>query len=273
MKLSKPKLFSTILTILLAFSILTIAATPVNAHTPPQSIPTYAYITAAPDPVGVDQTVTLVFWLDKIPPTAAGAAGDRWTDLSIEVTKPDGSKETLGPYMSDPVGGSYAFYTPSQTGKYTFTFKFPGQTASLTHPTTGLPGTPSDYVNDTYLPSTATTTLTVQETKIIALPDNPLPTTYWTRPIEGQNTNWATIASNFLSGSAITGHYQPDGTQTAYTRVDQTHLIREACRRLQHRNHRNDLHDGTNYEGKFSDPIIIYGQLYYTLRQRSHRGG
>lgn len=261
---------------LLTFSIIALAATPVNAHTPPQDIPTYAYITAAPDPVGVDQTVTLVFWLDKIPPTAAGAAGDRWTDMTIDVTKPDGSTDNLGPFMSDPVGGSYAFYTPSQTGKYIFTFNFPGQTASLYHPTSGLPGSQSAYVNDTYLPSTATTTLTVQETKIVTLPDTPLPSTYWTRPIEGQNTNWATIASNYLAGSAITGHYQPDGTAPSSPHIMWTKPLsfggvvggsNVGVTGM-------TFYDGTNYEGKFSDPLIIYGQLYYSLpRSDATTGG
>jgi hypothetical protein len=34
------------------------------------------------------------------------------------------------------------------------------------------------------------------------------------------------------------------------------------------------FYDGTNYEGKFSDPIILYGRLYYTLpRSNSQTGG
>ena len=34
-----------------------------NAHTPAWEIPTYAYITAAPNPVGVGQTVNVYMWL------------------------------------------------------------------------------------------------------------------------------------------------------------------------------------------------------------------
>ena len=112
---------------------------PASAHTPPWTIPTYAYITASPSPIGVNQPVTIVFWLDKVPPSAAGFGGDRWANLTISVTKPDGSKETLGPFVSDPVsGGGYALYTPTQTGTYTFAFSFPGQVDSLYNPVTGL---------------------------------------------------------------------------------------------------------------------------------------
>jgi hypothetical protein len=142
-----------------------VALPPSNEHVPAWKIPTYSYITATPNPVGVGQTVTLAFWLDKLPPTTAGFAGDRWRNLQIVVTKPDGSKQTLGPYDSDPVGSGYSIFTPDSMGTYTFLFSFPGQTLSRTGPT-GLVGSASDYENDTYLPSNSTATLTVQQDAI-----------------------------------------------------------------------------------------------------------
>ena len=74
-----------------------------NAHTPAWTVPTWAYISVSPSPVGVGQSVWVVFWLDKIPDTGGGVGGDRWRNLKIEITKPDASKETLGPFTSDPV--------------------------------------------------------------------------------------------------------------------------------------------------------------------------
>ena len=136
----------------------------VTAHTPAWNVPLYAYIHAAPNPIGVNQQTVLVFWFDKPPPSAAGSGGDRWTDIMIEVTKPDGSKENLGPFMSDSVGGAYALYTPSQTGTYSFSLTFDGQTASLYHPDTGIPGAQSDFINDTYyMANTASVSLVVQQ--------------------------------------------------------------------------------------------------------------
>jgi outer membrane protein assembly factor BamB len=252
-----------------------VALPSVNAHVPPQNVPTYAYLTAAPDPVGVGQPVSLIFWLDKVPPTAAGFGGDRWVNMTIDVTKPDGSKETLGPLTSDPVGGGYASYTPDQTGTYAFVFKFPGQVAGLYNPITGLIGSPSDYVNDTYLASSATATLVVQSTEVSAVADFPLPTSYWTRPIEGQNTNWATIASNSLSGSAITGHYQPDGVAPDSAHVIWTKPLSFGGVVGGNNTLPNDItyYDGTNYEGKFGDPIILYGKLYYSLPRSDATSG
>ncbi len=87
----------------------TIVALPsATAHYPAWTIPTWCYATVSPNPVGVNQQALIVFWTDKVPYTAVGAYGDRWT-FTVEVTKPDGSKETLGPTTSDPVGGGYSY--------------------------------------------------------------------------------------------------------------------------------------------------------------------
>ena len=76
------------------------------------------------------------------------------------------------------------------------------------------------YAGDYFTPESASTTFTVQQTP---LPKTiyPLPTAYWTRPIEGENTYWYSIASNWLGPSsaqfgstAESGYncFQPDGT-------------------------------------------------------------
>jgi len=57
---------------------------------------------ATVNPVGAGQPTGITFWLNAVPPTAFGAYGDRWT-FTIEITKPDGSKDNIGPITSDPV--------------------------------------------------------------------------------------------------------------------------------------------------------------------------
>jgi len=199
MKKTKTTIATIALILTLTFAATFVALPIVSAHDPPWEIRTYAYIVASPNPVGVGQTALVVFWLDSYPPTASGAGGDRWRNLEIEVTKPDGSKQTLGPFTSDPVGSGYTSYTPDQVGTYTFVFSFPGQVLSLYGPT-GIPGSDRPNINDTFLASSATTTLTVQQEPIPEPITYPLPTEYWTRPIEGQNTEWYRIASNWLVG-------------------------------------------------------------------------
>ena len=41
-----------------------------SAHTPAWQIPTYAYITVTPNPVGLSQSVFIDMWLDKVLPGA-----------------------------------------------------------------------------------------------------------------------------------------------------------------------------------------------------------
>lgn len=267
MLVSKNKTTATAIAIFLVLTIAASLASPIaNAHTPAWTIPTYAYITASPNPVGVNQVVTLVYWLDKVTPTAAGIAGDRWRNEKIEVTKPDGSKETLGPFTGDPVGSGWYQYTPTQSGTYTFVFTFPGQTLSRTGPT-GLVGTASDYENDTYLASSATTTLTVQENPIPEPPTYPLPTEYWTRPIEGQNQEWYRISSNWLAGAHEIQKVQADGTAPNSPHIMWTKPIREGGVVGGTHTGTNGItyYDGTQYEVQFQNPLIMYGRLYYTL--------
>jgi outer membrane protein assembly factor BamB len=272
MQISKNKkktIFSLALILVISLAIIPLST---DAHTPPWTIPTYAYIGVSPNPIGVGQTATIVFWLDKVPPTAAGLAGDVWRNIEIVVTKPDSTTDTLGPYSTDTVGGGYTTYTPDTTGEYTFEFIFPGQVAKREGPT-GLLGTDSVYVNDTYLASNATTTITVQEQAVIPI-GYPLPTEYWTRPIEGQNTGWYSIASNWLAqwpggGMGIEGRVQPDGiapntAHIAWTKPFQsggvvgggTYLSEDGM----------TYYSGTEYEGKFRNGVIIMdGNLFYEL--------
>jgi outer membrane protein assembly factor BamB len=258
----------TAIALLMLFALSTFAAImPAQAHVPAWNIPTYAYVTAVPSPVGVNQQVTIVFWLDKVPPTSAGFGGDRW-QFSIAITKPDGTKDILGPFNSDPVGGSYTLYKPTQVGTYTLVCTFAGQTSKLNGPT-GVPGTASDYINDTFLPSTATAKLVVQKDAIAAPPDYPLPTGYWTRPIEGENTNWEAVASNWLAGSQIVGKFQPNGVAPNSPHIMWTKPLIDGgvvggsfagASGI-------TFYDGSQYENKWQNPIIMYGRLYYNVPQ------
>src|SRR5208337_3662637 len=88
--------------------------------------------------------------------------------------------------------------TPTVAGTYIANFTFPGQAINTSDDLAT-----SAYINDTYAASSATCIFTVQQTPITSSPHTPLPTSYWTRPIYGENTNWYTISSNWLgTGSA-----------------------------------------------------------------------
>ncbi|MCW4018848.1 MAG: hypothetical protein NWF00_09270 [Candidatus Bathyarchaeota archaeon] len=65
---------------------------------------TYAYIGALPNPAGVGQEVLLHVGITD----ASNWQQGPWTGLTVDVTKPDGSKETLGPFTTDLTGGTGA---------------------------------------------------------------------------------------------------------------------------------------------------------------------
>ena len=227
--LNRKKILSIVLTTLLAISLTAVFLAPnTNAHTPPWTVQTYAYVTATPNPYGLGSAnpVLIVFWINNIPPTAAGNAGARWLDMTIDITGPTGQVEHFGPFTSDPVGGAYMPYTPTETGNYQVNFTFPTQNATL-NGGTGItaPGTPSALVGDIYLGSTATTNFTVNQTPTSYFEEAPIPVSYWTRPINENNQNWAQIGSAWLGQQeygATYSKYNPTGRGPNTAHVSQT---------------------------------------------------
>jgi hypothetical protein len=260
----------------------TLVALPVaNAHYPPWTLSTYAFINVAPNPVGVNQTVYVTFWLDKVPPTSIGVWGMRWHNMTVTVTKPDGTTELLGPFSTDAVGGAWTQYRPTQIGTYKFVGNFPGQTVVLENPYPfpnpgGFISTGYDYINDTYTGSSATTTLTVQEDPIVtAYPSNPLPTEYWTRPMNSMNREWYQLGGNWLGLAATsfgaTGLYDQNGNFNPYTTApNSAHVLWTEPIAFggqiggEFGADETSLYaTGTAYEAKFG-AVILYGILYYT---------
>ena len=251
--------------LILSITLSTILLPSSDAHDPPVDVPTYAYLAIAPDPVGVGQSTTIVMWIDKAPVSAAGISGDRWTGYTIKITKPDGEIQNLGPHTSDPTSSAYLTYTPDQLGTYTVEFNFPGQTASLYNPDNGLPGSQSIWIGDYFLPCNTTATMTAQEDPISTLPEYPLPTEYWARPIDGQNTIWASIGSNWLGNEpAATYNVQPDGIAPNSPHIMWTKPLQVGG--VVGGDYPGiTYYQGDSYEMRFNNPMILNGQLYYDL--------
>jgi hypothetical protein len=246
-----------ILILTMAFSIVLLPVT--NAHTPKWEIPTYAYVQPTPNPVGVGQPVHVFMWLDKVIAGAYPTNDIRFHDYKLTITAPDGTTEikTWGIVWDTTSSQGYSF-TPSKTGTYTFEFSFPGQTYTWS----------GSNENDTYLSSSASAELVVQEESMPTIPDNPLPSEYWTRPIYGTNWNWYGISSNWLGQSSpgyadlviedavgpLTGHIM-------WTKPDEMGGVVGGDRFII----TGDTYgEGSAYATRFNNPIIINGYLYYT---------
>jgi outer membrane protein assembly factor BamB len=207
---------------------LTILLPSTFSHTPAWNIPTYAFINVAPNPAGLEQTVTIGLWLSNVPPTAETIYGDRWENMTVKVTKPSGTTVTLGPFTSDATGGAYTTFTPTELGNYSFQMFFGGQTLEGKNPAPG--SRPNAMVGDYFQPSSsAVSTLIVQENPIPSLPTNPLPTEYWERPISSVNTPWYSISGSWLGLGNVqfcnTGLYNAAGNYNPYTTAPHTSHI------------------------------------------------
>jgi outer membrane protein assembly factor BamB len=273
MQIKKTKTLSSIaLILLLTFSVLMVSMPTSKAQGMPlTNIPTYAFLTVEPNPVGVSQTVSVGFWLDKVPPTAAGPSGARWQGLKVTITKPDGTTQIMGPYTSDPVGMSNFNYVPDAVGNYTLQCSFPGQNV------TGIGAVIPVPINDYYEPSTSSVvTLSVQQSPIASYPTTPLPTGYWQSPIDAQNRGWYTISGNWLAqgtGGLLFGQraYNSTGNFNAYTTAPNSAHI-EWTKSIAigglmggefGGGGTSAYNWGNTYTPMFVPPVILNGVLYY----------
>ncbi len=248
-----------------------------SAHTPPWTIPTYSFLNVSPDPIGVGQAAFVNFWIDKVPPTAEGQWGYKWHDMTVTVTKPDGTTETLGPFSSDAAGGTWTTYTPTMEGNYTFVGHFPTQIITNENPypysnaSLGTIHPQYQYINDTYTASTSNTmTLNVQQTPVptTAYPQNPIPTSYWVCPINSMNREWSSIGGNWLGSFEVngTGNFRPytQGPETAHVLWTKPMAFGGQIGGEFGSSETGLYATGTAYEAKFGNPVVINGVLYYT---------
>jgi hypothetical protein len=155
-------------------------------------MPVYLKVYAEPNPVGVGQIVYIsLFFTKPIPIVGSSGGASTYTGLSLNVVRPDGRNETLGPYVSDTTGGVGGIeFTPDVVGNYTVQAFYKGQIISGTvagqNLTYNILATLSDAI-----------TFEVQTDAISGNPVVPLPTEYWSRPIYATNYKWAELGGNW----------------------------------------------------------------------------
>ena len=245
----------------------------------PYIVKTYCYIEVNPKPVGVGQEAFVTFGIDKVPMTVATKYGDRWTNMSVVITDPEGKSTTLTGFTADDTGFAYTKWTPTQEGNYTFQCHFFGQYLTGANPPpggwTGANAATAQYIGDYYTPSDSQlVTVTVTNEMASQLPYNPLPTTYWQRPINMMNSNWNTISGNWFGmndftnagyGYNMTGNFDPyvqivNAPHVLWT----TPLAPGGLIGGEYGDTLNSNYYATaQYECKFKE-VIMNGILYYT---------
>jgi outer membrane protein assembly factor BamB len=277
MKIAKGKTMAIAIAICLMLSIGASAmlVPTANAHDPPWEIKTFAFILAAPNPVGVGQKVNVIMWIDKVAYGAAVTNNIRHHDYKLTITDPDGEIQTeTWDTCKDTTSAQYYGFTPDKTGEYTLTFNYPEQTYTYTDWVSvfGVGLIPNDYTNDTYLASSATTTLTVQDEPVTAITSYPLPAEYWTRPIYGENTDWWSVSSNWLgtgapgySGGSVYGYVSDAvGSQTSHVMWTKPIQYGGVVGGDQYVVRGDTYFEGSAYINRYTNPIIVAGKIYYS---------
>lgn len=276
MKTSKIKTISAAIALVLTTAIaLSLLAVPIvhAQHDPPWNITVYAYINAAPNPVGAGQKVDILIWVDKVRRSATLDNEYRIHNFRLTI-KDAGGTVVLTQFWEtviDTTSSQYYAWTPTVAGQYTLIFDFEGFDAS---------DYPSDVreSTDIYLPDSDTTTVTVLEEPLPPpVTSYPLPQEYWTRPIYGENTDWWSISSNWLgTGSPNLSSYSFSGAAMKRESGDAigsktAHIM--WTKPLQMGGVAggtvntpilgNTWFEGSAYNQRYANPIIVAGRLYY----------
>ncbi|MCW4000754.1 MAG: PQQ-binding-like beta-propeller repeat protein [Candidatus Bathyarchaeota archaeon] len=249
-------LFVGILSILLALPMINTPSA--NAQTG-VSKNTFPLIGALPNPVGVNQETLITTGLTHA--TAWPQAG--WYRVTVTVYKPDNTTETLGPVTTDTTGMTGISYTPTMVGTYYLQTNFPEQKIEVTAAGTLANTTMKASTSEKY-------PLIVTEEPRAYYPGVPLPSEYWSRPINAQFREWQSIAGNWLNVRGYDNRLPPpndDAPETPHllwTRqyaegglvggVDLDAINMDQI----------SYEHGDAYEGKWSNPIIMNGILFYT---------
>ena len=109
------------------FLMLALVITPVALPTANAQIvgssESYAFIGATPNPVGIGQETLLHVGITQ----QLQITQDSWKGITVTVTKPDGTTQTLGPFSTDSTGGTGTIYVPATAGTYKLQTHFPAQ--------------------------------------------------------------------------------------------------------------------------------------------------
>jgi hypothetical protein len=254
LKLNKNEIISIALLAILVLPIAFIEIPNTSAAT----YTSYPFIGAMPNPVGVGQTVLLHVGML----TALNNVVDGWLGLKVEIIWPDNHTTTIDCPKTDSTGGTGVVFIPDQVGNYTLTTIFPTQNAT----SSGV------FTNNVYNAARSDSIqLVVQQDPVEYYPAFPMPTEYWTRPIDAQIREWYSIAGHWLR--APEGFYAPynDAPSTAHIlwqrplgedqgglvggmALDDTRYMASGS---------DSFENGDAYEGRWPVQFIVGGILYY----------
>ncbi len=188
------------------------------------TIDTRSYISISPNPIGLNQLALINLWLE--PPSQYNRY---FSGFTVTITKPSGETETIGPlnsYQGDAT--NYVTYKVDEVGDWKFKFNYAGNyfpngtyyngrvydnVSAIGPYTATMFGAPIYLDSAYYKPSESPViTVTVQQDMVSSWQGQPLPTDYWTRPININNREWWEIGGQYPFAGIGGGSGYPDNT-------------------------------------------------------------
>ena len=212
---------------------------------------TYPFIDAIPNPVGVGQRTLINLGLLNY----LNIDGDGW-NVTLTITKPDGTTDTVGPLKTWSTGTVGHSYVPETNGTYYLECSF-AETV---------------YRNVTYAASkTEKLALTVQKDPVPVYPGHALPSEYWTRPIDSQLREWFSVAGSWIRippNLYVPYNAGPESSHILWAKpVGDTMGGVAGGDTGEH-----GYGMGDAYEGKWANSLIIGGVLYYNKFESGQPG-
>ena len=281
MKTTKSDINITKVTTIALVLVLTLSALvtvfPIVAAQTVEDLSLHIFVSAQPV-VGVNQEMFIVYWTDQIPQdigeesgqvqSSSGRAG--WYDITLRITQPDGTEQSFEMPYTDPIGGGYFKYAPSQVGDYSVISTFPGAWKNTTSTHTWYPPDES-----------APGFFTVRSEPVATWPEVPLPTDYWNRPISGASRTWYVLAGNWLGGAAnvwpqggsggVTTNYGY-GSAPESPHILWTHSLFDAGSLVDER-FGSEVYTLNHYHSVDFPSIIVNGKIHYELYRNAHYPG
>jgi hypothetical protein len=258
MSILKNRAVTIAVSLFLMFSMtITLHALPVNSQ---PTLKTYPLIDAIPNPVGVGEDVLIRTGIFQ----QAAAVGYGWEDLTVTVTDPDNKTTTLGPFDTDATGSTFTVTAFDEAGTYKLQTHFPEQVNPVTF--FNMEGNNMILEGTIMLESdSGILELVVQEEPLPTYPGHPLPTEYWSRPIDPQLREWFSIAGNWVSRPKNSlALYNDDAPETAHVIWSKPYTTGGLAGGFWGPGQvPSSAETGDAYAGKYLDSVIMNGVLYY----------
>jgi outer membrane protein assembly factor BamB len=182
--------------------------------TPSITITTEAHLSFTPNPVGLGQTFLVNIWMH--PPINVQRQFKQ--AFLVTITKPDETTIEVGPLDSYQGDGTAWFeYIADQEGTWKLKFDFLGMWYPAGRYSYGeiVANTSGTNLGSAYYKpsSTPELELVVQQEQVFSWPPSPLPTDYWTRPVNPVNREWWPILGSYPPTGVVGGDaYWPADT-------------------------------------------------------------